>query len=130
MVSCSTNEIEKHQNNKRGNPNWIKGQSGNPNGRPKKMISLTSEMKAQLNEVCPYDAKGRTWLQYLVDRWLTQSVENATYFRELIERLEGKITQPIGGEGGQPIKMEIVVRSENTKKLLEEIAKGVEPHGE
>lgn len=94
------NRIKKHQ--------WLKGQSGNPNGRPKKVISLTSEMKAQLTEVCPYDPKGRTWLQYLVDRWLAQASDNATYFREVIERLEGKVTQPIGGKNGEPVTIRVV----------------------
>lgn len=84
-----------------------KGQSGNPKGRPKKVISLTSEMKTQLEEVCPYDPKGRTWLQYLVDRWLARASDNATYFKELIERLEGKVVQPIGGEDGKPIPVVI-----------------------
>lgn len=92
---------------------WPKGKSGNPNGRPKKVISLTSEMKEQLTEVCPYDAKGRTWLQYLVDRWLAQASENATYFRELIERLEGKVVQPIGGEAGNPIEVKVIEINKN-----------------
>jgi len=82
---------------KHGGKQWVKGQSGNPNGRPKKMISLTSEMKAQLTEPCPYDPT-KTWLQYLVTRWLGQAIDNAPYFRELIERLEGKVVQPVQAE--------------------------------
>lgn len=35
----------------------------------------------------------------------------------------------ITGAGGEPIKHEIIVNSENTKKLLNEIGKGIEPHG-
>jgi len=98
FVKQMNNKIEKHGKNKGGNPNWVKGVSGNPNGRPKKIASLTSEMKEQLAKVCPYDQQGRTWLQYLVERWLAHSIQNAGYFRELIERLEGKVTQPIEAE--------------------------------
>ena len=87
---------------------WVKGRSGNPNGRPKKVISLTSEMKAQLTEVCPYDSQGRTWLKYLVDRWLAQSAKQAIYFKELIERLEGKTVQPVGGEDGGPVIVKVI----------------------
>jgi len=36
------------------------------------------------------------------------AVENASYFRELMDRLEGKVVQPVSGEGGGPI--EIIVR--------------------
>jgi len=112
------NKIEKHGNNKGGNPNWTKGVSGNPNGRPKRIVSLTSEMKAQLGNVCPYDSEKRTWLQYLVERWLAHSIENATYFRELIERLEGKVTQPIGGDEEKPFRHVIQVVDNETKKAL------------
>ncbi len=118
------NEIDKHQKNKRGNPNWKPGQSGNLRGRPKKIVSLTSEMKAQLDQVCPYDAKGRTWLKYIVERWLSLSAENATYFRELIERIEGKITQPIGGDKEKPLTLLVKVINQESKLLTEQIAKG------
>jgi len=111
------NSIDKPLNskgNKRGlHPNSLKNLGNgrkpwhNPNGRPKKVISLTSEMKAQLAEPCPYDPT-KTWLQYLVLRWLGQAVDNATYFKELIERLEGKVVQPMGGEGGKPIIIKVV----------------------
>jgi hypothetical protein len=89
--------LDKQVKNKGKPHRWVKGQSGNPDGRPKKTISLTSEMKAQLTELCPYDPT-KTWLQYLVTRWLGQAVDNAPYFRELIERLEGKVVQPVQAE--------------------------------
>ena len=117
--------IENHGGNRpRGNPQWVKGQSGNPNGRPKKVISLTSELKAQLGEVCPTDDKGRTWLQVLVECWLKEARDNPAYFKELVERVEGKVTQPIGGENGKPLKVEIIVQSEAAKKLTQEILNG------
>ena len=99
---------------------WQSGQSGNPKGRPPKNISLTSELKEQLNQVCPHDPQRRTWLQYLVARWLGQAAENATYFRELIERLEGKVTQTIESEGGLAT-VNINVNSNDTKTNIESV---------
>jgi len=76
-------------------------------GRPKRELSLTNCAREKLSKECPY-AVGKTWLQYLADRWLRMAVENASYFRELMDRLEGKVVQPVSGEGGGPI--EIIVR--------------------
>ena len=122
MVKLADKQTENNKHKLRGKP-WKKGESGNPNGRPPKMISLTSEMKGQLTQPCPY-APGKTWLQYLVERWLAHSLDNVTYFRELIERLEGKVLQPIGGENGEPIKYEISVKDNETKQLTDRIIKG------
>jgi hypothetical protein len=72
-----------------------KGEISNPRGRPPNELSLTNLTRETLDQVCPYDTKGRTWKEYLVDRWLALSAENPSYFRELVERLEGKVTQPI-----------------------------------
>lgn len=76
---------------------WKPGESGNPKGRPPKAISLTSKVKEMLESSCPYD-KSKTWLEYLADQWLNKAADNPAYFKELIERLEGKITQPFKGE--------------------------------
>ena len=77
---------------------WKKGQSGNPKGREPYGIYLTTIARQKLGQPCPY-APDKTWAEYLVERWLGQAVENATYFNILMERLEGKVVQPIGGEG-------------------------------
>ena len=76
---------------------WKKGQTGNPNGRRPNELCFTAIAKKMLPKVCPYDPKGRSWAEYLTERWLAHSADTATYFLELIERLEGKIVQPIEG---------------------------------
>ena len=43
---------------------------------------------------------------------------------ELLDRLDGKVTQPIGGEDGGPIKTEIIVSSDTAKKLTKSILNG------
>jgi hypothetical protein len=76
---------------------WKPGQSGNPKGRPRNIKYITELAREKLGESCPYDPE-KTWAEYLVDRWFGQAVENAGYFKELMDRLEGKVTQPISGE--------------------------------
>lgn len=92
-------EIVKQTKNKGGNPNWHKGVSGNPHGRPRKEECITNIAREMLGQVCPFDAEKRTWAQYLAYRLLSQSIENIGSLRELLERLEGKITQPIAATG-------------------------------
>ena len=124
------NESVKMELNRKGNkrgihPNSLanlekrKGQ-----GRPRNELSLTNLAREKLDEVCPYDPEGRTWKEYLVDRWLAHSLVNVTYFRELTERLEGKILQPIGGENGKPIKYEISVKDGESRELTEQLFEG------
>jgi len=102
---------------------WQKGQSGNPKGRAPKELTLTSLAREKLAESCPY-APDKTWAEYLVERWLGHAVENAVYFRELIERLEGKVLQPIGGEGGKDLIFNIVVSNEQTKDMVSKVLEG------
>jgi hypothetical protein len=105
---------------------WKKGESGNPKGRRPNELCFTAIAKKMLPEVCPYDAKGRSWAEYLTERWLAQSVENPAYFRELIERLEGKVAQPISGEGGGPVKVELDVKP----KIISAISRLASASGE
>ena len=109
--------------NKRGmHPNSRKNLKAGP-GRPCNELSLTHLTREKLDEPCPYDSKGRTWLEYLVERWLAHALENATYFRELIERLEGKVVQAISGEG-EPLTFKIIVASEHDKENIERVMAG------
>lgn len=88
--------MDKLGGKQRGNPNWVKGQrSANPNGRPRKDVSLTSLLKTELDKVPEGETKGRTWRQLLVLAWLTGSLKNPTLLFELLNRLEGRPVQPI-----------------------------------
>jgi len=83
------------------------GQSGNPKGGPCKEHSITHKQREMLPLPCPYSKKGETWLEWLADRGMALAGENPAYYRELMDRLEGKVTQPIGGEDGGPIEVSI-----------------------
>ncbi len=120
-----------NKNLRRGNPAWGKkaegnGKSGNPKGHPGKNYSITLLVKAEIDKIPANEKQGRTWRQLLALAWLTGAMRNPVLFKELLDRLEGKVVQPIGGENGQPIKAEvnITVSSENSKTLTQEILKG------
>ncbi len=74
-----------------------KGQSGNPQGRPLRELCITNITRDQLGEPCPKDPS-RTWAKYLSDKWLDLACENVQAFRELMERLEGKVVFPVKAE--------------------------------
>jgi len=99
-------------------------------GRPRNELSLTNLAREKLDEVCLYDPEGRTWKEYLVDRWLAHALDNVTYFRELTERLEGKILQPIGGEDGKPIKVEIDYKQKIISAISRHAARAGEDKGD
>ena len=74
---------------------WKRGQSGNPNGRPRNEACITHIQRKLLPQPCPY-AEGKTWAEWLAKRGLELAGENLQVFRELMERLEGKVVFPIG----------------------------------
>ena len=119
-----------NNNLKRGNPAWGNkregtGKSGNPNGRIRKDCSLTSLLKEEIEKIPPGEKYNRNWRQLLVLAWLTGAMKNPVLFKELLDRLEGKVVQPVGGAaGGEPVKVEITVSSEIARTLTEEIARG------
>lgn len=93
---------------------WKKGESGNPKGRPRKEVSLTSLLKKYLDDVPDIQVGGKTntksWMELIVQAWLVGAYKgNAQLMRELLDRVEGKVPQPIAGaEGGVPIKITYV----------------------
>ena len=105
---------DKHINNRSGNTRWKAGQSGNPKGRPRKDVSLTSLLKKYLDDIPNVKIGDKvntelTWRQLIVQAWLIGSYKgNATLFKELLERVEGKVVQPLSGAEGEPLMAPIV----------------------
>ena len=93
------------------------------NNHAKKDCSITRIQRDMLPLPCPY-AQGKTWAEWLAERGMALAAENVAYYRELLDRLEGKVTQPISGEGGEPIKTEIIVSSQTAKNITSAILNG------
>ena len=80
---------------------WMPGQSGNPNGRPKKDVCITSLVKELLEQ----DAgEGKTYAQLVAEAIVKLSTTpdargHVPTVKELLDRLEGKVTQPVATEG-------------------------------
>jgi len=85
-------EPEKIQKKRRGNPNWVKGVSANPAGRPKQ--------QGELVEACRSHTKAA--VQTLVF-WMKQKKDGKAAIqaaRELLDRAYGKPAQAIVGPDG------------------------------
>lgn len=86
------------------------------NNHAKKDYSITRIIKEMLDEPAPerwleVDDKGQqlTWRQAIATRILLEAVKgNAKVTSELLDRLEGKVVQPVGGEGGEPITLRVI----------------------
>jgi len=78
------------------------------NGRPKGSLSLTNAIKKVLEGV---DEKSKKTILELVAIAATQEAmkDNSTYFREIIERLDGKVADKIehAGKDGGPIEIKV-----------------------
>ncbi len=107
MVEDSTKSELNRKGDTRGlHPNSLANLKAGP-GRPRNELSITHIAREMLSQVCPFDAEKRTWAQYLAYRLLSQSVDNITSLKELLERLEGKILTPIGVEGDTKVTFTI-----------------------
>lgn len=100
-----------------GNPpketQWKPGQSGNPKGRPKGIKYVSELLTERLNEV-PDTVDGKsntkTWRELVTDS-IFQAIlrgNHPGFLKELLDRTEGKVTQPIGGGEGREVKIRVV----------------------
>ena len=117
-----TNDSEKRVNrngNRRGmSPKSRANLKPNLNGRPPE-DTITSHVKGELTRIPTmeedgFDGKGKTnawWIARNAVRDARNSDRSAR--QEVWERVEGKVTQPISGEGGQPIILKVVYDNGN-----------------
>lgn len=102
---------------------WKPGQSGHPQGE-----SLLACLQRMVEKpVTKPDAKTAPAKELIVYQTIVGAITGKpTQFKETWERLEGKVTQPIAGEGGGPIKTETIIKvvSDAAKKLTESVLSG------
>lgn len=93
---------------------FMPGASPNPKGRPKKDYSVTSLVKEMLDDKADerwlhLSDYGLTWRQAIAKALLVGAVRGQPVaIKELLDRLEGKATQPIVGERGEPIVIKAI----------------------
>jgi len=89
------------------------GQSGNPGGKLKDP-GITKSQIEMLDQPCPYAKDPKTtWRMWLAEKGLILATQKEMALEHLKERLEGKVTQPIGGDSeGLPIKLEFIPAKE------------------
>ena len=97
---------------------WPLGTSGNPKGSPKKAQSITMAIREELEKIGP---NGRTKAQMIAEGMVEASLYPVSasgspkVLSEVLERTEGKVTQPIGGDSDQPIIIKVVYEEDATK---------------
>jgi|HubBroStandDraft_4_1064222.scaffolds.fasta_scaffold00050_13 hypothetical protein len=77
---------------------WQPGQSGNPSGRPK-----TKPITKALQDLFEDPEFAKAFAQAAVDH---ANKGSGTHFKEIAERLEGKVPQAIVGEDGSPLQVQ------------------------
>lgn len=77
-------------------PPWKKGQSGNPNGRPRKEICLTSLIKEELEQVMQTDDGPRTKAQILAKNIVSKAAKGHNVaMKEVLDRIDGKVADKL-----------------------------------
>lgn len=88
------------------------GQSGNPKGKPKGTKSISTNIKLllskrqELSSDSPIGKAGqkKTWSEIIAAKIVVDAANgNVKAQREILDRTEGKITQPLSHIGLQPI---------------------------
>lgn len=111
---------------------WKPGQSGNPNGRPKGTLSLTTLTKeigewtvppsilAQYKQFFPLLPNDATCAQVLAARNFLKALDikaGDVMSKEIWERIDGKVPFPISGPAGGPIHLKHDLSSLSSKEL-------------
>ncbi len=118
---------------------WQPGKSGNPNGRPKSAVSLTTQLKEvakwqapdavikNYQKAFPQLPNNATVIQVLAVRSWLKALDlksGDVMTKEIAERIDGKVPLPIGGapNGDLPgIKFDFTGVSDNELSVLERI---------
>lgn len=82
------------------------GESGNPKGRPKGTVSITSEIKKRLLTFPPgQTGQKKTYLQLMVDRILQMAIvdKNEQMLKLIINYTDGMPIQKISGDPDNPL---------------------------
>ena len=108
----------------KGNPAWggkgaanagiaaTPGKSGNPNGRKSNEECISPVMRYYLGTGM-FDPKTPATIRKIITAWYTKAQTNANYMGMLLDRMDGKVPQPIVGDEGGPMEIKITVKFED-----------------
>ncbi len=113
MVNSSEGQLNKAGNKRGMSLASRKNLVVNGNNHSAKDYSITRILKEMADDPAPErwlevedKGKGLTYRQAAARRiWIDVIRGNAKITGELLDRLEGKVTQPIGGANGQPLEL-------------------------
>jgi hypothetical protein len=87
---------------------WKPGQSGNPGGRPKGE-SLVAMIRRRLAE----DHHGKTLGEIVVEALIKGAIQGKPqHLKELLDRVEGKVTEKLDLSGSDPLTVRVVYDDE------------------
>ncbi len=117
-----TDEKQTHRNkfppgNKIGKQ-FQKGQSGNPNGRPK-LTKLTEALREQLAEAMP-GASESTIAEEVARALIREAlIGNIGAIKEVFDRVEGRapLTLDVGNKDGEPLLITFSFNNSNTRLI-------------
>ena len=101
---------------------WVKGQSGNPSGRPKSYFNFRKELENKLTEVNPDDPQGRTYGRMMIDKAVDAAIGSKTgapsirALSEVLDRFLGKPAQSVNLDANFN-----VTREERVAHILERL---------
>jgi len=80
---------------------WKPGESGNPKGRPKGIKYISEALKDLLSN--------EKLVNELANELIERAKKSDAAINIILERTEGKVTQPIGGDPNMPIVIDKIV---------------------
>ena len=82
---------------------FVKGQSGNPNGRPPGTFSIVAMIKDKLKEVP--EGQKETYAELVVKKYLHKALVEGDdkMLRDLVDRIDGKAVQKLIGDMDNPL---------------------------
>ena len=86
---------------------FVKGVSGNPNGRPVGSVSIVEGIKRKLMEIEPVNKK--TYLELFLNTYFKNAIKegDSQLIRDMINRIDGMPKQPVEHDG--EVKVEQII---------------------
>ena len=88
---------EKQEKNRNSKGQFVRGKSGNPDGRPKKEFCIPDILEKLVSEVSPFDPEGKkTRLERICEKAITQAEGGDRDARNWVaDRMEGKAVERV-----------------------------------